>query len=135
MAPDNGGSAITRYSIYFRHSDGLTFSEESTQCDGANSVIMSALKCNVAAYLLNEAPFNLPWGTNVHVKISAYNVKGESIHSGVANGATIIAVPDAPILLKENPVLRTSTTLGLVWSPAPDDGSLPVLDYKVSVQS
>jgi hypothetical protein len=96
---------------------------------------MSASKCNIAAYLLHVAPFNLPWGTNVHVKVSASNVKGESIHSEVASGATIIAVPDAPILLGENPVLRTSTTLGLIWSPAIDDGSLPVLDYKLSVKS
>ena len=65
--------------------------------------------------------------------MSATNVRGESVHSSLGSGAIIIAVPDSPINLAEDDNLRTSTTLGLTWSNGPDDGSLAVLDYKITV--
>lgn len=39
--PYNGGSAITAYTIQIRQSDGVTFSEELTSCDGSDSTIIS----------------------------------------------------------------------------------------------
>lgn len=45
----------------------------------------------------------------------------------------MIAVPETPIQLTEVLSLRTSTTLGIVWSPGLDDGSLSVIDYTVRV--
>jgi hypothetical protein len=133
--PDNGGAEISAYTIYFRNSDELTYSEEPVNCDGSNSAIIAALECNIPAAILNAAPFNLPWGTDVHVKVSATNFRGESVHSSLGIGAIIIAVPDSPINLTEDDNLRTSTTLGLTWSDGLDDGSLAVLDYKITVNS
>jgi hypothetical protein len=135
VAPANGGDTISAFTIYIRNSDDLTFSVEPINCDGSDSDIVAALECNIPAALLHETPFSLPWGTDVHVKVSASNVKGESVHSLLGNGAIIIAVPDAPILLTEDDALRTSTTLGLTWSPGADDGSLTLIDYKITVQS
>ena len=47
----------------------------------------------------------------------------------------MIAIPEPPINLTEDSTLRTSTSLGINWSDGLDDGSLPVIDYKVTVVS
>lgn len=47
----------------------------------------------------------------------------------------MISVPEAPINLTEDIILRTQTSLGLSWSDGLDDGSLPVIDYKITVTS
>jgi hypothetical protein len=38
----------------------------------------------------------------------------------------MIAVPEPPISLTEDIILRTQTSLGLTWLDGLDDGSLPV---------
>ena len=40
--PDNGGSAISAVRIVIRQSDGITFTEDSTNCDGSDSTIVAA---------------------------------------------------------------------------------------------
>jgi hypothetical protein len=69
QAPDNGGAEITAYSIFFRESDGTSYSLELSECDGSQPAIISALSCSVNSYTLHEAPFSLPWGTDVHAKV------------------------------------------------------------------
>jgi len=132
VAPDNGGSQILTYTVYVQKSDG-TYVTELTNCDGANTVIRDALTCSIPSVLLHEEPYGLPWGTDVHAKVMATNVKGDSLVSEAGNGGVMIAVPEPPLALTEVLSLRTQTTLGIVWSPGLDDGSLPVIDYRVTV--
>jgi hypothetical protein len=47
----------------------------------------------------------------------------------------MISVPEPPINLTEEIILRTQTSLGITWSDGLDDGSLPVIDYKITVTS
>ena len=54
--------------------------------------------------------------SNIEAKVVATNVKGSSTASLAGNGASIIAIPDAPVNLAENTSERTATTLGLSWS-------------------
>jgi hypothetical protein len=71
----------------------------------------------------------------VHATVQAHNSKGASEISEAGSGGVMIAVPEKPISLAENLSLRTATTLGLIWSDGLDDGSLPVIDYRVTVKT
>ena len=45
--PDNGGSVITSYSIKIRENDGLTYTAELGNCNGANPTIVLAHSCTI----------------------------------------------------------------------------------------
>jgi len=51
---------------------------------------------------LTESYFNLPWGSSIYAKITAYNQYGDSDESNEGNGAKISTIPDSPINLAEN---------------------------------
>jgi hypothetical protein len=102
LSPDNGGSPITSYMIYFIESDGFTYTTQLTDCDGSDADIMSALSCTIPSISLHEDPFNLPWASSVYAKIVATNIYGSSEYSVAGNGAVIYAVPDVPVTLTEN---------------------------------
>lgn len=131
VAPDNGGSPITHYTIHIRESDAVTFSTELTECDGTDTTIRDGTECSVYVYLLKAAPFELPWGTDVHAKITAWNFYGNYGASEVGNGAIITTFPDQPINLIEYYNDRDPTTLGLVWEQAPFNGGAVIEDYRV----
>ena len=52
-APDNGGSAITSYTIYIQTSDLTTYLTELIYCDGSLEIVMSQLSCNVPTIVLH----------------------------------------------------------------------------------
>ena len=41
-APTDNGATITSYSLQILQSDGLTYSEDTVNCDGSNSAIILA---------------------------------------------------------------------------------------------
>lgn len=45
IPPFNGGSPILSYQIVIRQQDGITFTEDTVNCNGADSGIISSLKC------------------------------------------------------------------------------------------
>jgi hypothetical protein len=62
------------------------------------------------------APFSLIWGSSVYAKVSATNIRGNSLQSLAGNGAILITVPDAPLLLSIDSALTTATKIGLTWN-------------------
>jgi hypothetical protein len=48
---------------------------------------------------LTASPFNLVLGSNINVKVVAYNAYGDSSESAIGGGAVILLVPDAPTSL------------------------------------
>lgn len=46
-APNNNYGAITAYKIEILEADGVTYSEDSTDCDGTLGSIVSATSCTV----------------------------------------------------------------------------------------
>ena len=130
--PVINGAAILSYTVYILESDEQSYSLELSYCDGSLSSIVNALQCTIPVAVLKAAPFNLPWGTNVHAKLYATNIQGDSIMSNPGSGAIITTNPDPPIDLVENYSLRTPTTLGLTWTKAPFIGGAVIDDYRVS---
>jgi hypothetical protein len=45
----------------------------------------------------------LPWGSSVFAIVTAVNIYGLSLESSAGNGAIILTVPDAPVMLANNP--------------------------------
>jgi hypothetical protein len=78
IAPDNGGSAITEYTIFIRESDLTNYYIELSNCDGSEDGIVAAISCTIPVTVLKAAPFNLPWGSDVYAKVLATNIYGSS---------------------------------------------------------
>jgi len=76
-----------------RESDNVSFSLELISCDGSNTELVQATECSISVQILMDAPFNLPWGSNIHAKLIATNLYGDSIESAVGNGALMITLP------------------------------------------
>jgi hypothetical protein len=77
-APNDGGSALTGYTVSIRTSDEVTFITEPTNC---NMTLSTDLTCTIPATVLREAPFNLLWGDNILAKVVAINSYGSSDES------------------------------------------------------
>jgi hypothetical protein len=67
--PEINGAAVLSYTITFRHSDGITYSTELSQCDGSDATIVSSRTCVIDVATFLTAPFNLDWGESVYAKI------------------------------------------------------------------
>jgi hypothetical protein len=132
VSPYNGGSIISSYSVFFRHSDGITFTETIADCDGTSSTVVSDKSCSVSNYVLNQAPFDLAWGSSIYAKVTATNIKGSSTVSIEGNGAIILRAPDAPINFANDASVTAEDQIGLIWSDGTWDGGSPVIDYKIS---
>jgi hypothetical protein len=95
-APNDNGSPITAYNIFFK-TNSNSYEKELTYCDGSDPVIVAATSCTVPLSVFKESPFNLYEGDHIYTKVSAINDYGESVTSQVGSGATLVVVPDAPI--------------------------------------
>jgi hypothetical protein len=84
----DNGTPITGYNVYIKKSDA-TYSTELVTCDGSDSTIISDTECTVPLSKLTTTPFNLAFGDDVIVKLTALNAYGESIESEIGSGATI----------------------------------------------
>ncbi len=129
--PIFNGDEITSYTILFRTSDYGVYKEEKTNCDGSNPIIRNANSCTIPVSILKAAPFSLPWGADITVKIIATNTKGDSDESNPGSGAIITTIPDKPINLIEDIEYRTSSTLGLSWEDGLDNGGDVIYDYRI----
>jgi hypothetical protein len=86
--PAGNGASITGYDIEIRQSDGTTFSEETTGCDG--TALVAVLQCDIPFTTLRAAPFSLVLGDLVAVRARAINSVGLGPYSQLnVDGATI----------------------------------------------
>jgi len=87
--PVANGLAISSYRFYVLQHDGVTYTEETTDCDGTNSDVVNNRACTIQLLTLTSAPYSLELGESVSVKIISVNTYGESALSGAGNGAVI----------------------------------------------
>lgn len=130
--PSNGGSPITRYTIKVRKSDGVTYTEDSTNCDGSNTSILASSTCSIPISTLRTSPYSLAWGDSVYVIVTATNVVGTSLASPEGNGAILLTYPDPPVSLANDVAVTTEMTIGITWSEGAANGGTPVIDYRIS---
>lgn len=101
-APSSMGSPVLGYRIFILTSDGTTFGQDKTFCDGSQASIISALSCQVPIATLTGSVYNLSYGSSVSATVVAYNAYGDSLNSTLGNGAVLITYPSAPTTLAEN---------------------------------
>ena len=118
-APFNQGSTITGYRVYFQESDGVSFSEDLTDCNRLSVITQT---CTVPVSTFRASPFQIAWGGHIYAKVVAVNAYGISAESDVGNGAQIITYPDAPLLLSEDYSQRSATSLRLTWTEGLNTG-------------
>ena len=126
--PDDGGSPITGYTVEVRRSDDVNFSVDLNSCDMSSS---SATSCVIPVATLRASPYNLEWGEAVYARVAALNAYGSSELSSEGNGAKIITAPSAPSNLANNPLVTSSTKIGLTWSTPSFVGGSTVTSYIV----
>ena len=129
--PDNGGSAITEYTIEILEENGLAYAVDP-HCDGTLAAVRDFRTCSVPITSLMAPPFTLPWGAAVVATVTARNSYGPSLVSPpTASGqrAIILRSPDAPLSLANNLQVTFGTRIGLTWSAGQRDGGTPVTDY------
>lgn len=107
--PYNGGSLITAYTVEIRHSDGISFSEDDTYCDGTVSTLVSTRTCSIPIDKIRAAPYLHDWGAHIWARVKAVNIVGSSEFSAEGNGAQIITNPDPPTLLADVPEITSKT--------------------------
>ena len=66
----------------------LTYTQ-SSECDGAQSTVMSSRTCSVFLTTLRASPYSLVKDDGVYVKIISVNLYGDSIYSDAGSGALI----------------------------------------------
>jgi hypothetical protein len=107
--PYDGSTPITGYIITIRHQDGITYTEETANCNGLDLTIITDHQCAVLISDLIKAPYHLPWGSSIFAKVIAINSIGNSAVSDAGNGAVILTNPDAPTDLANVPAITTSS--------------------------
>lgn len=81
---------------------------------------------------LRSAPYSLVFGDSVFARVVAINYYGESLASDSGNGATILLVPDSPIVLSDIPSVTTAYVIGLSWADGTSTGGTPIIDYRIT---
>jgi hypothetical protein len=79
--PASNGDAITAYQVKILTSDGTTYAEDTTNCDGSDLTISTNRYCEIPMSVLRAAPLSLPYGTVVKAIVKATNSIGDRLFS------------------------------------------------------
>ena len=115
-APPIRGANITSYTIQFRQSDGTTYTEDQSICNGTLVATRDARSCTIPSVRFTSSPYNIQWGQEIWANVIATNIKGSSVVSDGGNGAVILTNPAAPIDLVNVPSVTTGYKIGLRWT-------------------
>jgi hypothetical protein len=124
VAPFNGGSTITAYTVAILESDGVTFSELS-YCTS------TGLSCTFSNYVLKDAPYSLVNGASVYATVLAENEVGKSDPSAPGNGAVLPTVPVTPAAPTTTNPSNISVTITWV---TPANGGSTITAYTVAIR-
>lgn len=100
--PSDNGSPITAYRVFIQEINSGTFTEETVDCVGTDSIVIANAFCYVTVSTLLASPYNVDGGDYIWAKVMAANVYGETAISTEGNGAYYTRVPDIPINLAED---------------------------------
>ncbi len=110
---DNGGSAITGYSILRSRDGGATW-----------SVVVDNTRSSATTYAHQPISSGSTYSYSVH----AINSKGQSYASNIASAKTF-SIPDPPTGLKA--IAISSSEIDLKWNAPADDGGSAITGYSI----
>mmetsp|Transcript_33982 Transcript_33982/g.25068 ORF Transcript_33982/g.25068 Transcript_33982/m.25068 type:complete len:512 (-) Transcript_33982:873-2408(-) len=133
VAPDDNGEDITAYKIEIQEYGGANWYEETTNCDGSDSTIISQLWCIVDMDDLGASPFNYAFDELVLVRVSAENAVGfGTVSSTNSVGAVTASKPLVMTSLARGADTSTDS-LYVEWTAlsAPQNGNSAILSYNL----
>ena len=137
--PFNGGSEITKAYITIRQHDGVTYTADTTNCDGTISTVFQARVCLIPLTFLRAAPWSLVQGDYIIGRVQYENEIGLSdISSDTASPPQMPYPPHAPLSGPQRVTALTSdTTMTVYFSPltALETGGSPILSYFLEMDS
>lgn len=68
VAPDDRGAALTTYKVYVEDVNG-NLVEEAVYCSSSEPTLLTNRYCNIPMSVLANAPYSLPKGTLIKVKV------------------------------------------------------------------
>lgn len=91
----NNNFAEDKYLVQILKSDGITWYEDTTYCDGSHSTIFADLKCSIPLTVLRSTTYGLAYGNVIYAKVKAHNDRGWSDFSAASSalGATVQTEP------------------------------------------
>jgi hypothetical protein len=75
------------------------------------------------------APYELPYGSSVYVRVTATNLYGTSAYQE-GNGAIILTVPTAPIVTNDE-ANTGSNQITIKWPASQENGGTPIIGYSI----
>ena len=96
MAADANSDPLSAYEILILTSDGITFSEETSACDGSASGPLTNNYCDIPMATLRASPFNLAQGAAIVARIRAQNSIGWGAFSYDTETASAAILEDVP---------------------------------------
>jgi hypothetical protein len=131
-APADGSSTITSYSIEIKVKGTSTYTADTTDCNGANALVMSNRYCVIPMSTLTSVTYGYIFDDLVVVRAKAVNAKGSGSYSDDnSSGAKIRSVPTTMTTLAVSDYSDTSVTL--TWSAlsSPANGNSDIITYNI----
>jgi len=90
--PVDNYDSIDSYLIEFLESDGVTFTEETTYCNGDNSdpAIVTNSECTIPMQTFRDPPYSLSFGDDIQTRVWTHNAFGWSIVSQASTGSATV---------------------------------------------
>lgn len=125
-----GSSAILYYTIEIANKAGTVWTEDTTNCDGSLSSIMTSMTCSIPMDTLTASPYSYVFDDLVVARVSATNaIDTSTVSPSNTAGARIRSKP----LAAPTPTLtsRTDASITVSWSAisAPNDGNSDITAY------
>ena len=93
VSPDDHGATVTSYPVVFLKADGVSYVEDTANCDASDPVIFAARSCSIPMSAFRDT-YGLAIDALVVGTVTATNNKGTSTASPVNTaGAVVQNVP------------------------------------------
>lgn len=128
-AGSDNNDGITAYRVKIEDSSA-TGQEDTAECDGSDSDIISDLACTFTMATLLDAPYSLVVGDSIIVTVEAYNNYGWSAASIDSDGVLLVQTePDTPSIPTRDSA-TTSSSLVVDWT-APATNGASITSYNL----
>ena len=131
--PSSNGSPIIAYRIKIRQSNG-TMLENTIDCNGTNSNIISNSSCSIPMTSLINSPYSLTLGSIVIVTVEALNLVGYSPASVPnSSGGQIKTAPLAPTSppINGSSTSKTQIQVDLTALTSTQTGNSDIMSYNI----
>lgn len=108
----------------------MSFNNEVTGCDGSQQSVIDSAYCEIPKENLAQSPHDIPWGSNLYIKVVAENSAGQGPESDLSAPVYYERIPDAPVI-EQDLTQSTANQITVKWYAPVETGGNPLLDYSL----